>query len=267
MSLCDQKFQVVFGCHSIATLPRRRQALDLLKYVFDCGIRNFDTAPLYSRGYSELILGQAFRSQADVKISSKSGDYIIPCRNLPVKFAMPLNSVRRKFLGGSVNNSTLNLEYAGKSTEDLPSPLFSVQSSLFRLKRPRIDALLLHEILPFRLSPVILGDLQECVNRGQVGRLGYGGEFHKSLLSIDLPHWLRLLQFPFPQDIASVHKLSHWLESHPEHEMRLYGLFRLNNSALIHEARLMLQRHSNLKILFSCRCVQRFEENCFALGV
>lgn len=267
MSLCDQKLQVVFGCHSIATLPRRRQALDLLQKVFAYGIRNFDTAPLYSQGYSECILGRAFCFQEDVKISSKTGACIIHSSKLPLVLAMPLNFVRRKLFGGSATNASLNLEHAGQSTEDLPSPLLSIQSSLFRLQRPRIDALLLHEILPFRLGPLFLADLHECVNSGQVARLGYGGEFHEGLLSMDLPHWLRLLQFPFPADIASIHNLSQWLESHPEHEVRLFGLFRLDNSALIHEAKLMLRRHSNLKILFSCRSIQRFEENCFALGV
>lgn len=50
------------------------QALDLLKYSFDRGIRIYDTAPIYGFGLSEKRIGQAFHKIRDqVFIVSKSG--------------------------------------------------------------------------------------------------------------------------------------------------------------------------------------------------
>ena len=49
-----------FGCVAHAGLASPRQARDLLEGVLDLGIRHFDTAPVYGRGYSERLLPGAF---------------------------------------------------------------------------------------------------------------------------------------------------------------------------------------------------------------
>jgi aryl-alcohol dehydrogenase-like predicted oxidoreductase len=50
------------------------EAINLLKYTFDKGIRVFDTAPIYGFGESEKRIGEAFKSiREKVYIVSKSG--------------------------------------------------------------------------------------------------------------------------------------------------------------------------------------------------
>jgi aryl-alcohol dehydrogenase-like predicted oxidoreductase len=49
-------------------------AISLLRYAFERGIKIFDTAPVYGFGQSELYIGQAFKqNREEVFITSKSG--------------------------------------------------------------------------------------------------------------------------------------------------------------------------------------------------
>lgn len=52
----------------------RDESINLLKYVYDRGIRVFDSAPIYGFGESEVRLGKAFKNQREeVFLISKSG--------------------------------------------------------------------------------------------------------------------------------------------------------------------------------------------------
>ena len=50
-----------------------KEAIDLLKFSHDKGIRVYDTAPIYGFGVSENRIGKAFHTQEDLFIISKSG--------------------------------------------------------------------------------------------------------------------------------------------------------------------------------------------------
>ena len=47
-----------FGCVALSTLGSQRASRNLLEGVFELGLRHFDTAPIYGRGYSERLLGR-----------------------------------------------------------------------------------------------------------------------------------------------------------------------------------------------------------------
>ncbi len=49
------------------------EAVILARQAFAKGFRNFDTAPTYGAGYSELVLGRAFAGNHDVRIATKFG--------------------------------------------------------------------------------------------------------------------------------------------------------------------------------------------------
>ena len=92
--------QIIFGCVSIATLFRRKQADELIKYILKRGIISFDTAPLYSLGYSEKLIGELLYGIPKTLITTKFGGlgYPNPNPKLPLKVVMPLNALRRKYL-------------------------------------------------------------------------------------------------------------------------------------------------------------------------
>ena len=63
-----------------------REAEDLLGRAYAAGIRNFDTAPLYGYGLSELRLGRFLRQQErrTFTVSTKVGRILVPPRGEPI---------------------------------------------------------------------------------------------------------------------------------------------------------------------------------------
>ena len=49
----------------------------VLKLAENLGLKNFDTAPLYSKGYSELLIGEAFKGNKKINVTTKIGSYKI----------------------------------------------------------------------------------------------------------------------------------------------------------------------------------------------
>ena len=90
--------RLVFGCCSLSANKTKKKALEILRFARSLGLRYFDTAPLYSRGYSELLLGKAFRDDIEVNIMNKIGKYYIPKTIIPSSFALPLNFLKKTLL-------------------------------------------------------------------------------------------------------------------------------------------------------------------------
>ena len=66
------------------TILEEEKALETLESAWKNGIRYFDTAPLYSKGYSELLLSEAFKYKKNIKVITKVGYYSIPKINILV---------------------------------------------------------------------------------------------------------------------------------------------------------------------------------------
>ena len=87
--------RVGFGCVALAGLASPRQARNLLEGVFELGIRHFDTAPIYGRGYSERLVGDFLRDKRQhVSIATKFGLSLRRAPRLPLGLAMRLNTLR-----------------------------------------------------------------------------------------------------------------------------------------------------------------------------
>ena len=97
--------RLVFGCCSLSANKSKKRAIKILKYANSLGIKEFDTAPLYSKGYSELILGEAFKDYKKVNVTTKIGNYDIPKTIIPSSIAIPLNNFKKKL---KLENKTLS---------------------------------------------------------------------------------------------------------------------------------------------------------------
>ena len=86
--------RLIFGCCNLSANKTKKKALSILNYAEKLGFRFFDTAPLYSRGYSELLIGEAFNLKKDIKVITKVGNYSIPKIYIPSSIALPLNSLK-----------------------------------------------------------------------------------------------------------------------------------------------------------------------------
>jgi D-threo-aldose 1-dehydrogenase len=138
-----------YGTASLGRSLTRRERMRLLETAYDCGIRWFDTAPLYGAGAAEEALGRFLRGKDDVVVATKVG--IVPPGLLGA-------AVRRPAAGGRFDPADVRRQ---------------VERSLRRLRRDSVDVVLLHEVNA-SAAPVALDALDLLRKAGTLRLTGIG---------------------------------------------------------------------------------------------
>lgn len=194
-----------FGCVALSTLASPRASRELLEGVFQLGLRHFDTAPIYGRGYSERLLGDFLRDKRDrVSIATKFG--LAPPRPplLPNGIAMRLAALHRRLRPPPQPSPA-------EAASPMPAPAepssrrigraeveASFDASRRALGTDHIDLYLLHEEVPSSLEPAALDFLLELKASKRIGQLGLAanGSRYLGLAEADLGPW-DVLQYEF----------------------------------------------------------------------
>jgi aryl-alcohol dehydrogenase-like predicted oxidoreductase len=162
------------GCSRFGSIlgANERQSANLIAAALDHGINFFDTSDIYGQGDSERILGRVLRNRQDVVICTKIGKVISPTRRL----LLPLKQIIR---GVTNRSSAAQKTVRGARARPMPanwSPQYlatAIDRSLSRLKRDRIDILMLHgadaEIIR---RGAALDMLERAKAMGKVGLVG-----------------------------------------------------------------------------------------------
>jgi D-threo-aldose 1-dehydrogenase len=138
-----------FGTAALGrSLPARERAR-LVEVAFDAGISYFDTAPLYGAGAAEEALGAL---KADVAVATKVG--IVPPALTRVAFG--------RLIGRPARASGERFEPADVRRQ--------LEGSLRRLRRDRVEVLLLHEATA--LEPDLTETLEALREEEKIGRWG-----------------------------------------------------------------------------------------------
>jgi predicted oxidoreductase len=254
--------RLIFGCHSIATLPSLGQARKLINQALELGIRDFDTAPLYSRGYSEMLLGQLLEPNTDARLTTKAGYYPRPSPKLIPRLALPAHWLKSRLTKRHHETSTDPISSL-QAESRLSARFFGehINGSLQRLKARTLDTVLLHEVMPFDLPKHLEHDLTQLIDSGVAKRLGYGGVVPIDWLHSPMPSWLSVLQLALPvNDPQYVGSLEEFIAHNPDIEVRVFGLFRISNGAAL-IARDWIHRYPNCRAVFSCRSIERLRAN------
>ena len=177
-----------FGCGRIFGGRGIKQSAQLIEAALSVGIRHFDVAPSYGDGTAESALGDVLVGVNNVTITTKYG------------ITAPKTSFISASLGGFYRRAirpTLatrpalkqNLLQAVRSINNLQrksvQPLeprvigieelvIGIEQSLARLRRTRIDVLLIHEPDQFVLSHQLRLALDDQVTSGRIGSYGLG---------------------------------------------------------------------------------------------
>lgn len=195
-----------FGCVALASLANPRQARDLLEGVLELGIRHFDTAPVYGRGYSERLLGDFLRGKREqVSIATKFGLSPGQAPRVPVGLAMRLNALRRRLRSGPAHAAVTPT--SDPSTADAEPPPrrigrdeveASFDASRRALGTDTIDLYLLHEALPSSLEPAAIDFVLKLRDAGKVGQLGVAARGSRTLAlnPAELAEW-DVLQYEY----------------------------------------------------------------------
>lgn len=160
--------RLVFGTASLHHRAREADRQALLRAAIEAGFSHFDTSPMYGNGVAEASLGALPRELAQgITLTTKVGLYApagarasVPdlyARKLLGKVLPVLN---RAVVDGSVQRARL-----------------SFGASLRRLRRERVELLLLHEpVASLLVCDEWLKFLQGLQSQGQIGAWGVAGE-------------------------------------------------------------------------------------------
>lgn len=153
----------IFGTGSLLNIFNKKKRLDLLENAVELGFTHFDTSPYYGFGIAEENLGEIFKKNKDLTITTKV------CLYPPGKLNHSLFEMLFKKSFGKIipklskPNINFSIEFAKKS----------INESLKKMQIDIIDILLIHE-------PIIdLLDIDEwkyfLENLVKIGKIKYFG--------------------------------------------------------------------------------------------
>ncbi|OBX19897.1 hypothetical protein A9995_04930 [Erythrobacter sp. QSSC1-22B] len=127
--------RLIFGTAQLfrAGLSPHRQVL--LETAYEQGMTHFDTAPLYGAGVSERELGRFLASKPEATVTTKVGLYFPGGADQIEALIALRKGLGRRFRPLSRSIENMDLEHAKRSFE----------GSLRRLRRERVELLMLHE--------------------------------------------------------------------------------------------------------------------------
>lgn len=178
--------RLILGTSGLLKLGSERKIKDLFSLAIEQGISHFDTSPYYGFGVMERLLGEVFKENSGNTVTTKVGIY------------PPGNSERGlyeclalKILGRAIPRLTkAEIDYSVKRAKE------SLESSLRRLKRERVDLLMIHnpiwELVPLESWGKWVSDLHAS---GKIGAFGISSdwEINKSIQS-NLAPFVRIRQ-------------------------------------------------------------------------
>jgi aryl-alcohol dehydrogenase-like predicted oxidoreductase len=178
-----------FGCVKLSSFTSERKAIEHLTFVYDHGVRWFDTAPLYGNGYSERILGGFIKKlsknqRAELKVVTKFGLGPDRLSFLPIDLALKLNKLKKI----TTRNNTLQLNQENHSIVtprvlEFEKIQKQLDNSLNNLGLEQLHGYLGHELLPDFLDEKTTKYLYDSKKNGKIYNLGIGVN-SKSILSI-----------------------------------------------------------------------------------
>lgn len=154
-----------------------RSAARLLESAFDSGIRFVDTAPSYGQGQAEAAIGRLPERIKDQMIICSKAGYLYGRKALLINALKPLLQPATKALPmirGLVVKSRDRAQHVGSLNLDIqPSTIrHSLAATLRRLRRGRLDVLLLHDPSIDSLGAENQGVLAELKQEGLIGSWG-----------------------------------------------------------------------------------------------
>jgi len=176
---------LIFGTASITSVREYSRAIELLDLAYDLGIRHFDTAPLYGKGFSEVILGKFIKyKRLDICVSTKFGlgGTWLPSF-LPVKLALALkNSYNQESsLSENVPNRLPVYKELNNNWITRRQVKKSLENSLKRLGTDYIDYYFLHEGNFSSLSEGAVDFLQQKKQEGLILNIGLASNVNSIL--------------------------------------------------------------------------------------
>jgi len=178
--------RLIFGTSGLLKLGSERKIKNLFSFAIEHGISHFDTSPYYGFGVMEKLLGEVFRKNPGQTVTTKVGIYP------PGKSERGLyECLALKVMGEAIPRLTkAEIDFSLRRAKE------SLELSLRRLKRERVDLLMIHnptwELVPLESWDKWVSDLHAS---GKIGAFGISSdwEISKSIQN-DLAPFVRISQ-------------------------------------------------------------------------
>ena len=158
--------KLIYGTGSLMRIPIKRQRLKILELACNLGFTHFDTAPIYGNGNCENELGEILKLNSNLSVTTKIG--LKPSAN---KNTSPRRFILEKAVQRITQNTKPPIRDFSLEWADV-----SLKNSLKRLRRERIDLLLLHEA---ELSDIntnnLMSWLEKRKDNGDILEFGFSG--------------------------------------------------------------------------------------------
>ena len=251
--------KIIFGCCEIAKSNLKNKSVKLLNYANEIGITNFDTAPLYSKGYSEILIGEVFKNKNSIFVTTKVGKYSTPNLLIPSNIAIPLNSIIK-----NRNKKIRNFFYIDNNKNICENHFKTeILKSRKRLKN-NIDSVLIHELNPYKIDTKVLNNINCFLSKVGINKFGYGGALHNEFFEKKIPHMFDIVQIPFPVYFDDKYdKIKQLIRKNNHVEFRFFNVFKERHhiSERMDQAKKLLLNFSNTKIIFQTSSLKRLREN------
>ncbi len=204
--------QLGFGGASLSSMSSQHAVNTLLDIAYQNGVKHFDTAPLYGRGYSEWIIGSFIRNKRQhVTITTKFGLGNVETGKLPPVLALPLNYWNKKLRGIKMPASGVYepnlLSFRAISKQDVES---SLKRSLKRLDTDYIDYYLLHEGRPSFIQDDAMHYLMDMKQKGVVRNIGIATDvFNVNACTKEEINLVDVLQYSYDATLANSIKMQY----------------------------------------------------------
>jgi aryl-alcohol dehydrogenase-like predicted oxidoreductase len=258
-----------FGGAAITSVGSLRKIMKLLNFAYDNGINHFDTAPLYGKGYSEIIFGKFIEDKREkITITTKFGygddnnsKEILLQPLLFANYWKKKGILKKKITNERPIYSGLNHRIIDKKEVEL-----SFIRSLKNLKINYIDYFLLHEGIPSFLTDEAFQFLLDLKQNGDILKLGLATNI-STLLNLqvsEVREWDVLQYEGFDCDKKQILKLRFSDKEHIHHScIRNTNAINtiaqdINPSDLL--AKAVLENIEG-KVIFSSRDISRINNN------
>lgn len=272
--------RIIFGCVALSAMRSRAEAFRLLEAVVAGGVRHFDTARSYGRGFSEKLLGEFFRAHGgEFAVTTKCGVSYFKTAGMPTWLALPANQVLKKLKGveggkqkgavggreSVVGGHPSSISYLlSKNAPQITRSVIerSVEESMKQLGRGRLDIFLLHEALPEQLAPEAWEYLEGAKRAGVIGKLGVGT--NRGVLEEMYREAPRVEVLQYEGPVTGRMPL---MERFPGKMHIHHSLFRecgpTGHGEVLRQA---LERNPGGKVIFSTRSREHLRQNLEGLG-
>tara|TARA_Y200000002_G_scaffold366537_1_gene357604 strand:- start:22004 stop:22777 length:774 start_codon:yes stop_codon:yes gene_type:complete len=249
--------KLIFGTASLTSLSDYKKIIYLLEFAYDIGIKSFDTAPLYGRGYSEIILGDFLKNKNDINISTKFGlgDELNP-KKILVKPLLKLNKIKNLIKRSNVLDNNIN--YCKIRRISKSSIKKNLNKSLKNLGKDNIENYLLHEALPSFLTDDAKDYLLTLKKNKIVKKLGIATSYNelKNISKNELDF------FDIIQYDANDKKILNMKSKFPNHSHIIHSVIKqIENKSKIPDIIYHTIKSNNVKLIFSTRSINNLVSN------